>query len=84
VGGIESGDGGGGGCGVVGGVESHVVVSVTEILPVYRTRLIMPGMMIRNKGDNLRKPARRVAPCACAMFLAASALCTITCSTKFE
>jgi hypothetical protein len=39
----------------------------------------MPGITIRNKGENFKNPARSVAACACAMDFAASALCTITC-----
>ena len=54
-------------------------VIICYILPAYNNLEIMPGRTMRNKGKILRTPANTVPALAWVRFLAARALCTITC-----
>ena len=62
----------------------HIIMTMTTsvvwmtYLPGYRTRLIIPGNMSRNRGRSFRNPAISEPPFACDQLLAASDLWTIT------
>lgn len=60
------------------------LIPETFPLPVNNTRLIIPGIIIRNSGRNFKYPAIKVAPLAWPIFLAANARCTITCETQYK
>lgn len=50
--------------------------------PVYRMRLIIPGITMRNMGSSFRYPHMMQPAFTCDMFLAERHRCTMTCPGK--